>query len=144
MSHDSSSPTQEIPHMGPKRGRFLMRQPRIKRESDPSQEPSEGGEPPMASTSHYLTVPPIRIERQCSDPTPSVSPSPENLLHVQEHVLVKQHSHPLLPTKSPEEYHKCPRPSSSEPPSSTVVTSPTSQTTSVLQGSPTKTFPKNS
>ncbi|VEN42077.1 unnamed protein product [Callosobruchus maculatus] len=108
------------------------------------QEPSEGGEPPMASTSHYLTVPPIRIERQCSDPTPSVSPSPENLLHVQEHVLVKQHSHPLLPTKSPEEYHKCPRPSSSEPPSSTVVTSPTSQTTSVLQGSPTKTFPKNS
>ncbi|VEN42076.1 unnamed protein product [Callosobruchus maculatus] len=145
-SHEiqEQSPTQEIPHMGPKRGRFLMRQPRIKRESDPSQEPSEGGEPPMASTSHYLTVPPIRIERQCSDPTPSVSPSPENLLHVQEHVLVKQHSHPLLPTKSPEEYHKCPRPSSSEPPSSTVVTSPTSQTTSVLQGSPTKTFPKNS
>ncbi|CAH2000809.1 unnamed protein product [Acanthoscelides obtectus] len=186
--------------MGPKRGRFLMRQPRIKRESDPSQEPPDGSEP-MASTSQYLTVPPIRIERQCSDPTPSISPSPENLLHVQEHVLVKQHSHPLLPTKSPEcgnlrsshcpmvregpalscnfcwntvdnhgrilrrktkyhcpecqtnlcivpcfqEYHKCPRPSSSEPQSSTVVSSPTAQTSSVLQqGSPTKTFPKSS
>lgn len=77
-----------------------MRQPRIKRESDPPQETSESDLGLQPSSSHYLTVPPVRIERQCSDPLPaSVSPSSENLLSVSEHILMKQHSHPLLPTK---------------------------------------------
>lgn len=76
-----------------------MRQPRIKRESDPPQDLSDSDIGPKPSTS-YLTVPPVRIERQCSDPLPtSVSPTSENLLSVSEHILMKQHSHPLLPTK---------------------------------------------
>lgn len=76
-----------------------MRQPRIKRESDPPQESTDGDLVSKPSSS-YLTVPPVRIERQCSDPLPSsVSPSSENLLSVSEHILMKQHSHPLLPTK---------------------------------------------
>lgn len=100
-SATAESPTQEIQHMGPKRGRFLMRQPRIKRESDPTQENDETG----SSSSHYLNVPHVRIERQCSEPIPSISPSPENLLYVPDHVLVKQHSHPILPTKLAEVRH---------------------------------------
>jgi hypothetical protein len=79
--------------MGTKRGRFLMRQPRIKRESDPSQPPD--GEP---LSPQYLSVPPVRVERQCSEPLPSHSPPPGNLLTVPG-VLVKQHSHPLLPSQ---------------------------------------------
>ncbi|CAH1112586.1 unnamed protein product [Psylliodes chrysocephalus] len=94
-----SPPPQEIQHMGPKRGRFLMRQSRIKREPDLCQE----AEVEPAGLSQYLTVPtPLRIERQCSEPIPSISTSPDNLLHVPEHVLVKQHSHPILPSKSTE------------------------------------------
>ncbi|XP_057652322.1 protein tramtrack, alpha isoform-like isoform X1 [Diorhabda carinulata] len=92
-----SPPLQE--HMGPKRGRFLMRQSRIKRE--PDLYPETEIEP--VALSQYLTLPPpIRIERQCSEPIPSISPSPDNLLNVPEHVLIKQHSHPILPSKSTE------------------------------------------
>lgn len=81
--------------MGTKRGRFLMRQPRIKRESDPSQNPESD---PLAI--HYLSVPPLRVERQCSDPLPTISPPPGNLLTVPGgSILVKQHSHPLLPSE---------------------------------------------
>lgn len=80
-----------------------MRQPRIKRESDPPQETSDCELGPKPCSSHYLTVPPVRIERQCSDPLPSsVSPTSEHLLSVSEHILMKQHSHPLLPTKPTE------------------------------------------
>ncbi|CAG9821871.1 unnamed protein product [Phaedon cochleariae] len=93
----SNSPPPQQEHMGPKRGRFLMRQSRIKRESEPCPE----GDLEMG-LSQYLTLPPVRIERQCSEPIRSVSPSPDNLLHVPDHTLVKQHSHPILPTKSNE------------------------------------------
>lgn len=82
--------------MGTKRGRFLMRQPRIKRESDSSQ-PSDTDLP----TLHYLNVPHLgRVERQHSDPLPAHSPPPGNLLSVPGG-LVKQHSHPLLPSQIP-------------------------------------------
>ncbi|KAG5877468.1 hypothetical protein JTB14_029403 [Gonioctena quinquepunctata] len=90
----SQSPTLEIHHMGPKRGRFLMRQSRIKKETEQGQE----SDIDMGLT-QYLTIPPVRIERQCSEPIRTASPSPDNLLHVPDHVLVKQHSHPILPTK---------------------------------------------
>ncbi|XP_048525583.1 protein tramtrack, beta isoform isoform X3 [Dendroctonus ponderosae] len=86
---------QNQPPMGTKRGRFLMRQPRIKRESDSSQ-PSDGD----SACLHYLNVPhSARVERQYSDPLPTISPPPGNLLAVPGAVLVKQHSHPLLPSQ---------------------------------------------
>lgn len=81
--------------MGTKRGRFLMRQPRIKRESDPSQNPDSDCLSPQ-----YLSLPSMRIERQCSEPLPSMSPPPGNLLTVPGGLLVKQHSHPLLPSQT--------------------------------------------
>lgn len=93
ISQQSSSPQLT---MGTKRGRFLMRQPRIKRESDPSQNPDADPLSPQ-----YLTVPPARVERQCSEPLPApVSPPPGNLLTVPGGLLVKQHSHPLLPSQT--------------------------------------------
>ncbi|XP_072380148.1 uncharacterized protein [Diabrotica undecimpunctata] len=98
FSPRSSPPPQEIQHMGPKRGRFLMRQSRIKREPDLCTE----ADLEAVGLSPYLSIPPVRIERQCSEPIPCISPSPDNLLHVPDHVLVKQHSHPLLPSKSAE------------------------------------------
>ncbi|KAF7270065.1 hypothetical protein GWI33_016923 [Rhynchophorus ferrugineus] len=86
---------QNQPPMGTKRGRFLMRQPRIKRESDSSQ-PSDSDTPSL----HYLSVPSLaRVERQHSDPLPTLSPPPGNMLAVPGAVLVKQHSHPLLPSQ---------------------------------------------
>lgn len=73
-----------------------MRQRRIKRESDSSQ-PSDTDLP----TLHYLNVPHLgRVERQHSDPLPAHSPPPGNLLSVPGG-LVKQHSHPLLPSQIP-------------------------------------------
>ncbi|XP_074030082.1 BTB-protein-VII isoform X2 [Leptinotarsa decemlineata] len=93
----SQSPTFEVQHMGPKRGRFLMRQSRIKRESDQGQESDID-----VGLTQYLTVPSVKIERQCSEPIRPISPSPDNLLHVPDHVLVKQHSHPILPIKTTE------------------------------------------
>ncbi|CAG9770984.1 unnamed protein product [Ceutorhynchus assimilis] len=86
---------QNQPPMGTKRGRFLMRQPRIKRESDSSQL-SDNDSPSF----HYLSVPhSARVERQHSDPLPTISPPPGNLLTVPGAVLMKQHSHPLLPSQ---------------------------------------------
>lgn len=71
-----------------------MRQPRIKRESDGSQIPENEPLSPQ-----YLSVPHVRVERQCSDPLPTVSPPPGALLAVPG-ILVKQHSHPLLPSQT--------------------------------------------
>lgn len=73
-----------------------MRQPRIKRESDPSQ--AADGDP-----TQYLSVP--RVERQCSEPLPALSPPPGHLLTVPGAVLVKQHSHPLLPSQIKQVHH---------------------------------------
>lgn len=81
--------------MGTKRGRFLMRQPRVKRECDTNQNPE--GEP---LSPQYLSVPHLKIERQVSDPLPTSSPPPSsNLLTVPGGILMKQHSHPLLPSQ---------------------------------------------
>ena len=88
-----------------------MRQPRIKKECDPSHPSpdSEPGSPQFISSSNLLPLPPVRvIERQCSEPPPCSSPIPSpqpntstsNLLAVpQQTYLVKQHSHPLLPSQ---------------------------------------------
>jgi len=50
---------------------------------------------PQPSTSNYLQVPPVRVERQTSDPLPTKSllqiPTPS--------YLTKQHSQPLLPSQ---------------------------------------------
>ncbi|KAK9891493.1 hypothetical protein WA026_014730 [Henosepilachna vigintioctopunctata] len=81
--------------MGTKRGRFLMRQQRVKRENEGAQ-PSDND----FLSGQYLTVPPIRMERQCSDPLPTTSPPPGNLLAIPGSVLMKQHSHPLLLSQS--------------------------------------------
>lgn len=138
--------------MGPKRNRFLIRQPRIKRDSDTGTSSHhspeievESGNVPIINTSpilptnlsgnislhaipslttNYLSVPTPKIERHSSEPAPSVPLSPPlqvstssaHLLnipaqhhhqhHLQQHphhqhapFLVKQHSHPLLPSQ---------------------------------------------
>lgn len=83
-----------------------MRQPRIKKDSDSQQSPEIEQIPGMMSSSalspsssithhqqHYLHVP-IKIERQCSEPSPHLLSVPR-----QGPPLVKQHSHPLLPSQ---------------------------------------------
>lgn len=109
VSGTSSSTTTT---MGSKRGRLLIRQPRVKKELE-GQVVQSGSDPdtPDASTQLYttclLTVPTSRVmERHASEPAPgkitvAASSSP-NLLSVptsQSH-LIKQHSHPLLPSQS--------------------------------------------
>jgi hypothetical protein len=88
--------------------RLLMRQHRIKKECDPAHTSpdSEPGSPHFTSGSGLLSLPPVRIERHCSEPPPCSSPSLQqnpatpNLLTVpQPTFLVKQHSHPLLPSQ---------------------------------------------
>ena len=91
--------------------RLLMRQPRIKKECDPSHPSpdSEPGSPQFTSTSNLLPLPSVRkVEKQYSEPPPCSSPIPSpqpntsssNLLTVPQHTyLVKQHSHPLLPSQ---------------------------------------------
>jgi hypothetical protein len=88
--------------------RLLMRQHRIKKECDPTHTSpdSEPGSPHFTSGSSLLSLPPVRIERQCSEPPPCSSPSLQpnpttpNLLTVPAPTfLVKQHSHPLLPSQ---------------------------------------------
>ncbi|XP_067003444.1 protein tramtrack, alpha isoform isoform X2 [Anabrus simplex] len=118
MSHDSSTGVGETPiaDTGPvpstsqqpmtsqgasvstskpgKRGRPLIRQPRIKKESDalhisPDSEPS----------SPQLSVPNVRVERSSSESPLTTSTSTPNLLTVpQPSYLVKQHSDPLIPS----------------------------------------------
>lgn len=76
-----------------------MRQPRVKKDSDPNHPPTESDR----LSPQFLTVPPVKVERQCSEPMPQTAPSPPpmNLLTIPSSgILVKQHSHPLLPTHS--------------------------------------------
>lgn len=96
--------------MGSKRGRLLIRQQRVKKDGD------QGGdlETPEAGAyaDYLLTVQSsgARMERHASEPSPATaglssmsSVSGQNLLSVPSHssYLVKQHSHPLLPSQSP-------------------------------------------
>lgn len=96
--------------MGSKRGRLLIRQQRVKKDGD------QGGdlETPEAGAyaDYLLTVQSsgARMERHASEPSPASaglssmsSGSGQNLLSVPSHssYLVKQHSHPLLPSQSP-------------------------------------------
>ena len=97
--------------MGSKRGRLLIRQQRVKKDGD------QGGdlETPEAGvySDYMLSVPSsgAKMERHASEPSPVTSNfvsqqsiSGQNLLSVPSHsqtsYLVKQHSHPLLPSQS--------------------------------------------
>lgn len=95
--------------IGSKRGRLLIRQQRVKKDGD------QGGdlETPEAGvySEYMLSVPSsgARMERHASEPSPASSNfistqtvSGQNLLSVPSHssYLVKQHSHPLLPSQS--------------------------------------------
>jgi hypothetical protein len=97
--------------MGSKRGRLLIRQQRVKKDGD------QGGdlETPEAGvySDYLLSVPSsgAKIERHASEPSPATSSlvsqqsmSGQNLLTVPTHsstsYLVKQHSHPLLPSQA--------------------------------------------
>lgn len=95
--------------MGSKRGRLLIRQQRVKKDGD------QGGdlETPEAGVyaDYLLSVPSsgARMERHASEPSPvssnlisSPSAPGQALLSVPTHssYLVKQHSHPLLPSQS--------------------------------------------
>lgn len=85
--------------MGSKRGRFLIRQTRIKKESEVIEHTSPGiEERQTVYTAGLLSVPPPKIERHASEPASSMTQA-HHLLTVPSY-LVKQHSHPLLPSQS--------------------------------------------
>lgn len=85
--------------MGSKRGRFLIRQTRIKKESDIIEHSLPGIEERQTIySSGLLSVPPPKIERHASEPASSMTQA-HHLLTVPSY-LVKQHSHPLLPSQS--------------------------------------------
>lgn len=98
--------------MGAKRGRLLIRQSRIKKDADPLNQPSPEEmefESFSGSTYPHHLLPSIsshvKMERHASEPAPGRSLStcsPMHLLSVppQSPMLVKQHSHPLLPSQS--------------------------------------------
>lgn len=99
------SPSPGQTKVGTKRGRLLMRQQRIKKENDVHMSPdSDPGSPSFTATS-LLSVPPVKIERQRSEPAASTqthSPPPQssNLLTVPQpsFPVVRQHS---FPSQSP-------------------------------------------
>ncbi|XP_071442727.1 protein tramtrack, beta isoform isoform X2 [Hetaerina americana] len=146
------------PLLKPRRGRLLIRQPRIKKETDPlTYQPSSSPDSDSPSSPHYssnssmtqlLQIPP-RIERQHSEPLPSSSlhmsslksaayfsssapsSSSQNLLQVPQPVfLQKQHSQPLLPSQYTQMRSVSP-PKSSLQPSDNFSISPS--TTLLLQ-----------
>lgn len=134
--------------MGSKRGRLLMRQHRIKKESDLIQGFDGEGEQPQLSplpagasvggggsgtgssstTCTSVSVIPRVIERQCSEPVQSHSvmqPSPNLLSVPQPSFLVKQHSSPVLlsstQSSTPTLHVHLVTPSASEPAPSNVT-----------------------
>ncbi|XP_071442726.1 longitudinals lacking protein, isoforms N/O/W/X/Y isoform X1 [Hetaerina americana] len=155
QNDQASSPP---PLLKPRRGRLLIRQPRIKKETDPlTYQPSSSPDSDSPSSPHYssnssmtqlLQIPP-RIERQHSEPLPSSSlhmsslksaayfsssapsSSSQNLLQVPQPVfLQKQHSQPLLPSQYTQMRSVSP-PKSSLQPSDNFSISPS--TTLLLQ-----------
>lgn len=100
--------------MGTKRGRLLIRQPRVKRDSDTLNQSPETDYDHLTFSHRLLSVPHQKIERHASEPSPNLiqqfstsSPSSSHLLSVpQTPYLVKQHSHPLLlPSQSTETHY---------------------------------------
>lgn len=101
--------------MGTKRGRLLIRQPRVKRDSDTMNQSPETDYDHLAFSHRLLSVPHQKIERHASEPSPnyiqqfssSSTSSSSHLLSVpQTPYLVKQHSHPLLlPSQSTETHY---------------------------------------
>ncbi|XP_048505579.1 uncharacterized protein LOC105683089 isoform X5 [Athalia rosae] len=119
---------QAVKQAGSKRGRLLMRQPRVKKESEPGH-PSPDSEPgsphivaspvsyPTTSSSHPSSTPILNLPQSSQawedtqrTPSPHITVvnqqslmtvnTPTNLLTVpQPSYLVKQHSHPLLPSQ---------------------------------------------
>ncbi|XP_015610105.1 longitudinals lacking protein, isoforms H/M/V isoform X1 [Cephus cinctus] len=113
--------------MGTKRGRLLIRQPRVKKECEPSRQPSPESEPNSPQTSSGATTPGVQQPLtpilnhpkgqewdeegqrtsqsllQCTSTNLQQNPtagSPSNLLTVpQMSYLVKRHSHPILPSQ---------------------------------------------
>lgn len=93
---------------GAKRGRLLMRQSRIKKDLDSSNQPSPEEFNFDTTYSQRLSVSSqhIKIERHVSEPAPRLSsPPPSSSMHLlsvpqQLPILTKQHSHPLLPSQS--------------------------------------------
>lgn len=95
-----------------KRGRFLIRQQRVKKDGEIIDE-NEASNETYSPAEYLLTVPSTtsanaRIERHASEPSPatdslsSSNMSHQNLLTVassHSSYLVKQHSHPLLPSQ---------------------------------------------
>lgn len=135
---------------GAKRGRLLIRQSRVKKEIDSLVTGNASAEEQEfdASTSHHHLSVPVhhsKFERHVSEPTPRKSASPVmgsmHLLSVpmQNPILTKQHSQPLLPSQSsscniqyPQHYQQHPHlplhrqlsyPGSSEPPSTHEIQS---------------------
>lgn len=100
--------------MGTKRGRLLIRQPRVKRDSDTMNQSPETDYEHLTFSHRLLSVPHPKIERHASEPSPNLiqqfstsSSSSSHLLSVpQTPYLVKQHSHPLLlPSQSTETHY---------------------------------------
>jgi hypothetical protein len=92
--------------MGSKRGRLLIRQQRVKKDGDHT---GDLETPEAGLYSEYLLSVPssgAKMERHASEPSPATSSgliasSVGNLLTVPTHssYLIKQHSHPLLPSQ---------------------------------------------
>lgn len=94
--------------MGSKRGRLLIRQQRVKKDGDQT---GDLETPEAGLYSEYLLSVPssgAKMERHASEPSPATSSSgliasshSGNLLSVPTHssYLIKQHSHPLLPSQ---------------------------------------------
>lgn len=97
--------------MGTKRGRLLIRQPRVKRDSDTMNQSPETDYDHLTFSHRLLSVPHPKIERHASEPSSHLiqqfSTSSSHLLSVpQTPYLVKQHSHPLLlPSQSTETHY---------------------------------------
>ncbi|KAL2740898.1 serine-rich adhesin for platelets [Vespula squamosa] len=110
---DYALPTLQYKLVGSKRGRLLMRQPRVKKEPSHLSPDNDPNSPHIVSSSIHLTAQTLNVpqlsrtwEESRSSPPPSILVTQSNLLTVttptnllsvpQPSYLTKQHSHPLL------------------------------------------------
>lgn len=92
---------------GAKRGRLLIRQSRVKKDTDTVNQ-SDEMDLEMSYSHRNLSLPHPKIERHASEPAPRMSSPPPtssttmHLLTVPQPtpILTKQHSHPLLPSQT--------------------------------------------